>query len=112
MAVAGIGKAGFLLFPRNLPAVTTRSSRLFVTSISASSNQVRINYRENGLYKHRYLSAPTSLCTLVRQMSVTRKTSYTDFGHKRRPLKWGTLYTILAMLFLVTVGLIEKTDDV
>ncbi|XP_060555057.1 calcium uptake protein 1, mitochondrial-like isoform X1 [Ruditapes philippinarum] len=113
MAVAGLGKTGFLLIPRHLPAVATGSHRcLCLTSISASSNKLRLNYRENGIYKHKYINAPTFLYMLVRNMSVTRKTSYTDFGHKRMPFAWKTFFYVLFMVSVGVATCIRKKEDV
>ncbi|XP_053386036.1 calcium uptake protein 1, mitochondrial-like isoform X2 [Mercenaria mercenaria] len=113
MAMAGIEKTRFLLLPRNLSAVALHPcKRLFFTSISASSNQVRLNYRENGIYKHVCFRAPASLCISLRQhMSVTRNSArYTDFGHKRRPFKWKTFLIVCLMCVIALATLVEKAD--
>ena len=60
---------------------------LYVTSVTASDKYWRVNFRDNGRYKH--LLVPNSgngTCPqLLPCRNVSRETLYTDYGHKRRP---------------------------
>ncbi|XP_052819263.1 calcium uptake protein 1, mitochondrial-like isoform X2 [Mya arenaria] len=70
-----------------LPCIIANSrSGLHLTSFSLHNNTFRINYRENGRYRHVLLHSPAGLNQLLLNWrGVKRGHSYTGFGHKEQP---------------------------
>lgn len=99
---------------RNLTRVNLSPCRTLVfTSVSAKQNKIRLNYRENGVYKHMCWKAPTEFQGVYTQQlrtAVTRSTSYRDFGHKRRPINKKSLAYVLFMLAAGVAVCIRKVE--
>lgn len=85
MSVVHLSRQGTVIIPRcGRPVQICKN--LYCTSVSTSSNHWRINYRENGRYRH-VLIKPLSVANglFFQQFRCVRKDPvYTDFGHKRR----------------------------
>lgn len=80
-----LGQCGkIILLRQNRPQKLARN--LCITSVTASQNHWRINFREHGKYKHLLVHNPSNKADLLIQpiRNVSRNTLYTDYGHKYR----------------------------
>jgi len=101
------GSSGVVLL-RGVPSLMTPSGqRMLCTSLSLNNNTWRLNYRENGQYKHVLLS-PTNVSrtsTSLQKRDVKRGHHYTGFAHGPRPitgrdkrLMWALCATVVVII--------------
>ena len=83
MALQQIQRNGVMLPLNAYTGFLCHGRKFCVTSVSANSYSLRINYRENRRYKHIVLQTPCDQHTSLVQSSRGAK-NYTDFGHKRK----------------------------
>lgn len=111
MALSRIGRTTIAV-PRWISRINLAQNRtLVVTSFSTNNNTLRINYRENGVYRHVKLQIPDNSSNLFIQKRslVNKDTSYSNFGHKRRPANKHQVLCFLGLLTVVFIVSIEKT---
>lgn len=114
MAAPAIRRSGILVLPKYFSQISLAQNRnLVLTSISTNNNRLRVNFRENGVYKHVCVKTPVDVSGVFANQirsAVTRATKYRDFGHKRQPINKKTLAYLLCALLAGVIVCIRKVE--
>ncbi|KAL4240785.1 Calcium uptake protein 1 [Mactra antiquata] len=113
MVIPGLRRS-MVLVPRWASRINLKHQNrtLVILSVSTNNNNLRINYRDNGVYRHLKIKLPDCYTSLnVQQRNhATRGSGYSEFGHKPKPENTNRFIILMIMILVVTLASIERAE--